>query len=361
MSTVSGANANINIVPALTLPSSSRGLEASDVTSTVVDPNLLRSAFDEHTEGGDSLIIHGRKVHLRDLKKVIERDDRYEEVTAEQIKRVKAMHDSFYNGAVMNFNYNTLLLVASVLAGLGLVTNSTATIIASMLVSPIMGPVVAIAYGWSIWDRKMVRLAWTNELLSLLFCVFIGAVIGAITGTTSLVDNWPTDEMAVRCTMSNFYVGIPIAFFSGLGVAVSLLDDQTNSLVGVAISASLLPPAVNCGVVWVAYAFYSAGFFDEHDHFTWKEYRKFGWTSLGLTLVNIAMIWISSMIMFRLKEVLPIEKKVFWSDLGIARKIYKGKALMAEVPSVPAEETKTGTGEATRDDDRDEGSEAVKV
>lgn len=133
MSTVSGADANINIVPALTLPSSSRGLEASDVTSTVVDPNLLRSAFDEHTEGGDSLIIHGRKVHLQDLKKVIERDDRYEEVTAEQIKRVKAMHDSFHNGAVMNFNYNTLLLVASVLAGLGLVTNSTATIIASML------------------------------------------------------------------------------------------------------------------------------------------------------------------------------------------------------------------------------------
>jgi hypothetical protein len=33
--------------------------------------------------------------------------------------------------------------------------------------------------------------------------------------------------------------------------------------------------------------------------------------------------------MFQLKEVLPIEKKVFWSDLGIARKIYKGKAILA--------------------------------
>ena len=29
------------------------------------------------------------------------------------------------------------------------------------------------------------------------------------------------------------------------------------------------------------------------------------------------------MLMFRLKEVLPIEKKIFWSDLGIARKIYQ--------------------------------------
>jgi Domain of unknown function (DUF389) len=51
------------------------------------------------------------------------------------------------------------------------------------------------------------------------------------------------DEMYSRSTMTAFWVGFPVAFFSGLGVAVSLLDEQTNSLVGVAISASLLPPA----------------------------------------------------------------------------------------------------------------------
>lgn len=51
----------------------------------------------------------------------------------EQIERVKMMHDRFTDGARSDFNYNTLLLVASVLAGLGLVSNSTATIIASML------------------------------------------------------------------------------------------------------------------------------------------------------------------------------------------------------------------------------------
>ena len=42
----------------------------------------------------------------------------------EQIERVKLMHDKFMEGAVFSFNYNTLLLVASVIAGLGLVSNS---------------------------------------------------------------------------------------------------------------------------------------------------------------------------------------------------------------------------------------------
>jgi uncharacterized membrane protein len=55
--------------------------------------------------------------------------------------------------------------------------------------------------------------------------------------------------MVTRATLQNFLVGLPIAFFSGLGVAVSMLDDSTSLLVGVAISALLLPPAVNSGIL----------------------------------------------------------------------------------------------------------------
>ena len=56
----------------------------------------------------------------------------------------------------------------------------------------------------------------------------------------------PTSEMFSRGQRETLLAGIPIAFFSGLGVALSVLDDQTSSLVGVAISASLLPPAGKC-------------------------------------------------------------------------------------------------------------------
>lgn len=34
------------------------------------------------------------------------------------------------------------------------------------------------------------------------------------------------------------------------------------------------------------------------------------------------------MFMFRMKEVLPIKKSIFWSDLGIARKLYQKRALI---------------------------------
>ena len=163
-----------------------------------------------------------------------------------------AVREKIRYGFRMNFNYNVLLVVASILASLGLASNSSATVIASMLVSPIMGPVVGLAYGATIRDWSMVKRALMAELISVFVCIGMGAVIGLVTGPTTLSDNWPTPEMESRGDVVNLYVTCPVAFFSGLGVAVSLLDDNASSLVGVAISASLLPPAVNTGLIWVA-------------------------------------------------------------------------------------------------------------
>ena len=106
--------------------------------SSIVSPSALNSSSKVGDSFKDSINAEGTnplrtKVKLSDLKKIIERDDNFSEVTVEQIERVKLMHDKFMDGAVFNFNYNTLLLVASVIAGLGLISNSTATIIASML------------------------------------------------------------------------------------------------------------------------------------------------------------------------------------------------------------------------------------
>lgn len=50
--------------------------------------------------------------------------------------------------------------------------------------------------------------------------------------------------------MTGLFVGIAIAIPSGMGVALSVLGNNTSSLVGVAISASLLPPLVNAGMLW---------------------------------------------------------------------------------------------------------------
>ena len=154
----------------------------------------------------------------------------------------------------------------------GLVENSSVILVASMLVSPLMGPILAIVFGTAVRNRKLFRVGVKRELYCLLICVLCGFIFGCIfvvkfNRTRSLLAitssaDWPTVEMSSRTGWSCLVVGLAVAVPSGVGVAISVLGGNSgSSMVGVAISASLLPPAVNTGLYW-AMALMSFGFED---------------------------------------------------------------------------------------------------
>lgn len=105
-----------------------------------------------------------------------------------------------------------------------------------------------------------------------------------------------------------------------MATALSTLGKNSSGLVGVAISLSLLPPAVNAGICWMIAFLESVGLLDkESDDDT--NYWRVGSISFGLTLTNIVCIWLAGVFTFWLKEVAPIQQKsAFWArDLKIAR------------------------------------------
>ena len=268
--------------------------------------------------------VEEEKITIKDfLWRLVHPSHDLTEVTIEDIERVKLMHDRFLADSQFSFNYSTLLTVAAGIAGVGLVSNSSASVIASMLVSPLMGPVTAMSYSFMIGDFKLFRMALMTEVFSILYCCVVGVIIALCVLWTPMLEQLPTDEMTSRSNWQNFICSIPVAFFSGLGVAIGVLDSQTNSLVGVAISASLLPPAVNFGVLFTI-----RSLIDEKEN---------NFITLLLTLMNVLVVLIASLFMFRLKEILPIEKSIFWSDLGIARKIYHNVAIFPIIQEEPDE------------------------
>ncbi len=94
-----------------------------------------------------------------------------------------------------------------------------------------------------------------------------------------------------------------------MGVALSILGNNTASLVGVAISASLLPPAVNAGICWAHAILIRTGSVDNPSH---ADFAKIGAISFALTVVNIFCIWIFGMLMFAIKvRVLVLRSKGF--------------------------------------------------
>lgn len=120
-----------------------------------------------------------------------------EEVTKEDVGEVEDRVDRFYNSiksrmmvgevisniennAHFTFDFLMLLVLAGVIAFLGLVESSSVTLVASMLISPLMGPILAGIFGTVIGDPKLRNLGIWNELMSLGICIIVGFVLGLI-------------------------------------------------------------------------------------------------------------------------------------------------------------------------------------
>lgn len=211
---------------------------------------------------------------------------------ASRLILVEEMINLIDDGATCTFDYLLLLISAGFMAAVGLGSNSSVVTVASMLVSPLMGPILGIAFAAVVHDAALLRKSLRSEIVGILVCFLCGIVVGLVCTPLGLLHRgniwpgWPTDEMVNRGDPFNLIVGFFVALPSGVGVALAISGRNTSSLVGVAISASLLPPCVNAGMLW-AYAFLAPLIGKIPEGFTAKELAVLGVISFCLCLVNI--------------------------------------------------------------------------
>ncbi|XP_075979038.1 uncharacterized protein LOC142978459 [Anticarsia gemmatalis] len=226
----------------------------------------------------------------------------------------QVLHDVKANGA-LTFDWVFMLLVAAFVAAIGLIENSTVILVASMLISPLMGPITAGTLGTAVRDRSLQLMGVKNEFLGLFLSLVVGFLVGlticALDERYGVIEDWPTDEMLARCAHRSLWIGILVAIPSGAGCALAVLGDYTASLVGVAISASLLPPAVNAGLLW---AMSLTRLVLKSPEQRWlitqpSELALMGTASLCLTLVNIVCIFLSGVTVYKVKEVSPLDRR----------------------------------------------------
>ncbi|GFS13501.1 hypothetical protein ElyMa_001398100, partial [Elysia marginata] len=241
--------------------------------------------------------------------------------------------------AAFSFDYVMLIVLASFVALLGLLEASSVVLVASMLISPLMGPILA-------------------------------GVLGTVIRNISLL------TLGTRGALRSLPVGVMIAIPSGAGVALSVLGGKVGSLVGVAISASLLPPAVNAGLLWanavlvaivpppterrinISRIFSNETLHQDEDRYGYafstncpslvdntysqhyfcnmaSESAVLGVVSLLLTLLNILCIIVMGVLVLKIKEVAPlpsapdVEQEFYGKTLKVARDSYqtaKGKS-----------------------------------
>ena len=118
--------------------------------------------------------------------------------------------------------------------------------------------------------RRLMRMGIRNTVIAITMCLVMGFLLGLLFSPFARRMNWPTPEMTGRGQTSTLIAGAVVATASGFVVGLGVTGGGINSLVGVAISASLLPPIVNCGMM-CAFAVLGPSLFDclGQERFSW--------------------------------------------------------------------------------------------
>lgn len=149
--------------------------------------------------------------------------------------------------ATPDFDFFLMLLLAVFMASFGLIAGNETVIIGSMLLAPILYPILGVALGVSMSDPALLRRSLFTILRSGVYTIVAAAVIAFIFAATR--GGAPSDTTVIRSWATPSLLYVLVAIVSGVAVAYAMVRPKlSESLPGVAISLSLLPPLSACGV-----------------------------------------------------------------------------------------------------------------
>ena len=194
----------------------------------------------------------------------------YREELYEDIKSIAAGSRTFY----------LMVFLASCVAAIGLLRGNVAIIIGAMVLAPLLGPNMGMAFAATLGDPKLAKKSLLTNIsgsgLALLMAVLIGWF-----ATVEL--NHP--EIVSRLQVS--YSDIVLASASGAAGALSLTAGVSASLIGVMVAVALLPPLVVFGLLL------GGGFYSESIN------------AFLILATNIVCLNISAVVMFLFQGIRP--------------------------------------------------------
>ena len=158
----------------------------------------------------------------------------------------------FFEGAEMGRRLSRfwiLIVLASIIAAAGVVADSTATVIGAMIVAPLMTPILGTMLSVLIADRTNL----TRSLLLVISGAMVAIAIGWLIGLTSVTGVVAETNSQVAGRVHPRLIDLLAALATGAVGSVALVrQDVSDTLPGVAIAISLVPPLSVVGLTFEA-------------------------------------------------------------------------------------------------------------
>ena len=145
-------------------------------------------------------------------------------------------------GAVLSLDYLLMVALATIVAAIGLSSGQVAVVIGAMIIAPLLGPILAFSFGTALGNRKLLWLSAKSFGAGLAVSLMAGGILGMFLppGLDAGLVNF---ENPLGLTTA----ALPLA--SGAAAALMVTQNNAPALVGVMVSAALLPPLAAIGLL----------------------------------------------------------------------------------------------------------------
>jgi uncharacterized hydrophobic protein (TIGR00341 family) len=213
-------------------------INATGACRIVARPEKQQELIDElrgalGTEKPWRIMIMPIEATIPELEDGVQKGHSPEQATREEL------YSEIDRGARVDSTFLQLVVLSTIVAAIGLHEDNVAVVIAAMLIAPLLGPNVAMAFGSTLGDRELVLRAAIANATGIALSVLCAAAVALVFPAEASV------ELLARTKLG--YDNILLALASGAAGALSLTTRLSSTLVGVMVGVALLPPAATLG------------------------------------------------------------------------------------------------------------------
>ena len=151
-------------------------------------------------------------------------------------------------------NYGLMTVISAIIATAGLLLDSPAVVVGSMVIAPLIGPAMTANVGTVVDDHEMfvrgVKLQAIGLGLAIVSATAFALLVRYANVIPPLAD--VTSVSQIRERVAPDFLSLVVALGAGAAGVVSLTSGVSTALVGVMIAVALIPPAatVGIGIAW---------------------------------------------------------------------------------------------------------------
>jgi len=152
------------------------------------------------------------------------------------------LYQKIVTGTKLDSNFMYMVIMSTIVAAIGLLEDNVAVVIGAMVIAPLLGPNMALAFATTLGEGKLLWSALKANIAGLFTALALSILIGFVWPL-----NFDSHELMMRTDVG--MDGIVLALVSGAAAVLALTAGLSNSLVGVMVAVAILPPTATVGLM----------------------------------------------------------------------------------------------------------------